>query len=323
MFMSLMEYGKTFFSYYFNDDDLQQVYARKNIFDGNNSILHYDVNDPKIFNQFVKSRFMQRIHLEMILISNATRNGDRFNAILPSWHKYKHLIKNKDTVSEWNITDMTSVRLKLYEIMDDLWDKAKLLYLCSRSHDGPILPSFASHCIVDELTFIEKYDYDNTTYKEFEKDLLDRIGKYKGRKEEAQIKQLINEYIINSKSIWTENLANIQFKQQRCCLSVKSNSYFIRKYNTIFDVEYDSYQRNHIYSELSLDADDEIHCVFLPFFTLAVLDYVENPYLYTWGSNIGLVGNRHKNKWVLICKYFYSFKSEHFCSDSDYTFNIY
>ncbi|CAO3638586.1 unnamed protein product [Cunninghamella blakesleeana] len=66
---------------------------------------------------------MQRSHLDMILNSNASRNEDRFNAILSSWNEYSHLIKNKDTISKWNITNMTLVRLKLYEIMDDLWDK--------------------------------------------------------------------------------------------------------------------------------------------------------------------------------------------------------
>ncbi|CAO3637982.1 unnamed protein product [Cunninghamella blakesleeana] len=96
------------------DDDyyqLQQYSINNENGDKNkNKIITYeDVNDQKTFNQFVKTRFMQRTHLEMILNSNATRNEGRFNAILPSWNEYNHFIKNKNTLSEWNITDMTSV----------------------------------------------------------------------------------------------------------------------------------------------------------------------------------------------------------------------
>lgn len=51
--------------------------------------------------------------------SNAIINEGRSYTILPSWNKYKHLIKNKNTISSWNITDIVSIGLKLYEIMND------------------------------------------------------------------------------------------------------------------------------------------------------------------------------------------------------------
>ncbi|CAO3637391.1 unnamed protein product [Cunninghamella blakesleeana] len=66
-----------------NDRQRQCTLDNKNS-DKYNKILTYkDVDDPKTFNQFVKLRFMQQSHLEMILNSNATRKEDRFNAILP------------------------------------------------------------------------------------------------------------------------------------------------------------------------------------------------------------------------------------------------
>ncbi|CAO3638498.1 unnamed protein product [Cunninghamella blakesleeana] len=144
---------------------------------------------------------------------------------------------------------MTSVRLKLYEILNDgdLWDKARLLKACSGGYGRHILPSFASQYNVYGLTIAEKHDYNNAAYKKFEKRLLDNI-RYKDEEKAAQIKQLINEYKTNSKAIWSENLASIQFEQQQRYLSVKSNSYFIKKYK--------------------LDDDSEIHCVFLPFLLL-------------------------------------------------------
>ncbi|CAO3638502.1 unnamed protein product [Cunninghamella blakesleeana] len=69
MFTSLLWIGTPFFSYHFNNGDNDNK--------KNGSILHHeDAIDCKTFHQFVKSRFMQRSHLEMILNSNATRNED-------------------------------------------------------------------------------------------------------------------------------------------------------------------------------------------------------------------------------------------------------
>ncbi|CAO3637736.1 unnamed protein product [Cunninghamella blakesleeana] len=292
MFMILWDYnaiGQPFFSYHFNDN----VDGDKN----NDTLTLTDVVDYKTFHQFVKSKFMQRPHLEMILSSNVARNEDRFNAILPSWNEYKHLIKN---ITEWNITDMTS-------------DKAKLLYTCSGV--GGILPSFASQYNMDRLTIIEKYDYDNVAYKEFENDLLRSILIYSNKKKVARIQQFINEYKGNSKVIWAENLASIQFEQQKCCISVKPNSYFITNNRFFISIKY--------ISKISLDDGDEIQKVFISFFIFAIHDHVDDPLIYFHGSNICLAGNMHKNKWVLTDGYSNNFMSEQFCSDCNYTFNIY
>ncbi|CAO3637732.1 unnamed protein product [Cunninghamella blakesleeana] len=316
-FISLLyDLDSPFFSYHFNDDDdqqpLQQCTINNKNDDNNKNVLTYhEVIDPKTFHQFVKSKFMQRSHLEMILNSNATRNEDRFNAILPSWNEYKHLIKN---VSKWNITNMTSVRLKLYEIMndDDLWDKAKLLHACSSNVNNYILPSFASQYNMSQLMVTDKYKYNNFTYKEFKDKLLKYID-YKYEEKATQIKQLMNKYETNSKAIWTENLASIQFDQHRCCLSVKSKMYFIRK---------DVYSLNYLKYKLSLCDDDEVQYVFMPFFTFNLPGYIDDPKICKCSSSIYLIGNRDKNKWMLFLGKSYEYKSEHFCSD-DYTFNIY
>ncbi|CAO3637472.1 unnamed protein product [Cunninghamella blakesleeana] len=319
MFISLFQIEldkQPFFSYQFNDNDnyIQQqkcTINNENDDKNNNLSINQNVYDIKTFYQFVKSRFMQRPHLEMILNSNAKRNEDRFNAILPSWNRYSHLIKN---VSDWNITDMTSVRLKLYEIMndDDLWDKAKLLNACSSYTVQPMLPSFASHYNMDKLRIVEKCIYD-VTYKEFEeKQLKLRIPTFSPKLAE-KMKLLINEYETNSKVIWTENLISIRFEQQSYCLIVKSKSYFIKK------KKHDSYFINHLKSKLRLDYNDEIHCVFLPFFTFPTPD---SPYMYLDSSSINLVGNWNKNKWILMFDLSCNYRSEHFKYD-DYTFNIY
>ncbi|CAO3638482.1 unnamed protein product [Cunninghamella blakesleeana] len=246
--------GQSFFSYHFDDDDYQQKqqYTTNNEYDNknNNKLNYMDATDVKTFHQFVKERFMQRPHLDMMLNSNAARNEDRFHAILPSWNEYKHLMKD---VSKWNITDMISVRLKLYEIINngDLWDKAKLLHACLIKDDykAAILPTYASRYNPDNLRIVEKYNYNNAIYSKFEEKLLSHLSFCKGEKKANQIKQLMDEYKMNSKPIWTENLISIQFVD---CgyLSIKVNSYFIKKSDG---------GRHYLRSILPLDNHDEIH----------------------------------------------------------------
>lgn len=67
----------------------------------------YKVDDHKKLIQFLGTRFTQRAHLDTIFNSNITRNEDRFNVILPSWTKYCHLIKDNNTISSWEIINMT------------------------------------------------------------------------------------------------------------------------------------------------------------------------------------------------------------------------
>ncbi|CAO3637846.1 unnamed protein product [Cunninghamella blakesleeana] len=308
MFISLIDPIHPFFSYHFEDDNDDQ---------NNKTLTYEDVDDPKTLDQFIKSRFMQRPHLEMILNSNATRNEDRFHATLPLWNKYHHLIRN---VSEWNITDMTSVRWKLYEMINDgdLWDKATLLYACSRNYMC-ILPSFVSQYNVNDLRIVEKCNYNSIIYKKFEDGLLKYISNRTKENELVQMKQLFNEYKMNSKSIWTENLTSIQFDPYRCCLSVKSNTYFIRNQGPA-----DYCRWNSTLDKLSLKDDYEIHFAVIPYFTLAIPDpdYVHDPTLYYFGSNIQLIGNRDENKWIIMLDSVFSYTPEHICAD-DYTFNIY
>ncbi|CAO3637170.1 unnamed protein product [Cunninghamella blakesleeana] len=315
-FISLNIYNSPFFSYYFVDDDQKCVINNENNNNNNNSKLIYtDVAGYRSFHRFLNRIFMQRSHLDMILNSNATRNEDRFNAILPSWIEYKHFIKNKDTVSKWDITNMTSVRLKVYEMMNhsDLWEKAKLLNACSikRKIKPIILPSFASFFNMEKLIIIEKYNHNDVTYKAFEMMVLKRLRRNINREKVVQIKKLIHECKTNSKPIWTENLISILFKRQNCCLFVKSKTHFIK----VIDEDDKGYWRSFLF----LDNHDEIHDVFIPFFTFTMPNI---PYIYVLGSQIHLVGNIDKNRWVLANGNPFCYKSEHFCSDS-YSFNIF
>ncbi|KAI9303664.1 hypothetical protein BJ944DRAFT_268030, partial [Cunninghamella echinulata] len=93
--------------------------------------------------------------LDMILNSKTKDNEDRFHVILPLWGKYNSIIKNKDTISSWKISDMISVRLKLYEFLD-IEDKRRLLH--ASSNERQKYPSFAIDYF-KEWYFVEDIHY--------------------------------------------------------------------------------------------------------------------------------------------------------------------
>ncbi|CAO3638566.1 unnamed protein product [Cunninghamella blakesleeana] len=269
--------SQPFFSYHFDDDQ----HSTNNEINNNSSDLTPTcVIDYKTFYQFVNERFRQQSHLEMILNSNATINEDRFSVILPLWREYKHLIENKNTVSKWNLTDMTSVRLTLYKIMSDLWDKATLLNACSPKsvYTKIMLPSFATLHSINNLRIVEKYNYNNIIYKKFLKKLLGGLGYNHGENIAFHISLQIQEYSKNSKSVWTENLTCIQLVNDET-LSIRANSYFIMK----------SVKKNDFWrSLLSLDCHDEIHKVFIPFFTFKIPGFMNSPHVYHHGTTLHL-----------------------------------
>ncbi|CAO3653175.1 unnamed protein product [Cunninghamella echinulata] len=300
-----------------------------------NNISYLDVDSSGTFINFLKTRFTQRSHLDMLLNSNINSNEDRFYAILPSWKKYHHLIKYKSTISSWNITDMVSVRLKLYELMedDDLWEKARLLYACTCFEGPPILPSYASQYTSHELYIIEKDDA-NHAYEYYLDDLLSytldefrsdeyvqQIIKDHGSlyafnmfgKDDDSVKQII---MNNESSLYTENLIKIQFNSHHHYLSVKATKYFTYIARPILGAGYDS----KYFDNYSLKEDDKLRWVFIPFFTYTVPGYTDLP--PENGTFIELVGNFEQNKWLTYGNtHFYTSDKIYNCDG--YTFNIY
>ncbi|CAO3588503.1 unnamed protein product [Absidia cylindrospora] len=63
--------------------------------------------------------------------------------------KYKHILSDRNKVDQWNITTLTDIKLKLYEIMNTK-DKLNLLFWsgneCS-SNQGIVLPTFATSTV--------------------------------------------------------------------------------------------------------------------------------------------------------------------------------
>ncbi|ORZ04763.1 hypothetical protein BCR42DRAFT_184981 [Absidia repens] len=102
--------------------------------------IHIEFHGNMINQLYPKSSFI------MMLSSKASRNEDRFYAILPLT-KYKDKLNQ---VGNWDISTMLSVKLKLFEIMDTN-DKLILLFAAARSYSSysshQILPTFATSTI--------------------------------------------------------------------------------------------------------------------------------------------------------------------------------
>ncbi|CAO3615620.1 unnamed protein product [Cunninghamella echinulata] len=263
----------------------------------------------------------------MLLNSNASRNEDRFNAILPSWNEYNHLIKDKNTVSKWHITNMISVRLKLFAIMDNLWDKARLLHACStHAFKTLILPTFASYYSESGMYLYERHNLE-LAYERYFHNLSNYILKKnnnnnnnKDDKDNEEYIKLKNIYTgppsllssTGSPSMYKSNLNNIQLKCHY--LSIWPNSYFIIKKKNKFNQEF--------LSTYSLKMDNSLKYIFIPFFTHSLSDYSHVPPLN--GSGIYILGNTKKNKWIIISKMNFTqeFSLYSICSDG-YEFNIY
>ncbi|CAO3588630.1 unnamed protein product [Absidia cylindrospora] len=96
--------------------------------------------------------------LEMILISKASRNEDRFYSILPL-SKYAGQITE---VAHWNIHSMLSVKLKLYEIMDTT-DKLVLFFWSSNKDAiiNGVLPTFATSTLPLNFNVSQLYNHLN------------------------------------------------------------------------------------------------------------------------------------------------------------------
>ncbi|CAO3652038.1 unnamed protein product [Cunninghamella blakesleeana] len=251
---------RTFFSYAFTDQ-----HNSKNSSINNSSIkLTSQVDNGREFICFLETRFIQRNHIDMMIISNATRNEDRIYAILPSWKKYKHLIKNKNTISNWKITDMQSVKLKLYELLDDnedLWNKARLLYYSSIYNSKPVLPTFATSqrpaYIINEIENINDAHESALHY------ILELKDDGKCSK---------NNYIEDPTSVFKQNLHSIQFNKQKSSLSIGADKYFSFNMSSLPIL-----LNQEELSKYSLVDNDDLKLIYIPYFTYNISD-INHPF---------------------------------------------
>ncbi|CAO3601298.1 unnamed protein product [Absidia cylindrospora] len=148
-------FGLPFFNFDFTNpafsDAVQKTvfYAAAGTYDGNPVNL--------LFHRSIIKQLNTQSFLEMMLKSMASKNEDRFYAILPQ-SKYKHQVIQ---VADWNIHTLFSVKLKLFEIMDTN-DKWHLLFLSGNKHASntfEVLPTFCASTLFwrDVDTYITEY----------------------------------------------------------------------------------------------------------------------------------------------------------------------
>ncbi|CAO3588628.1 unnamed protein product [Absidia cylindrospora] len=141
----------TFFKFDFDHDDASEMiktgyYANPK----ETSITRSDTTNP-VYIQFhytMIRQLAQQTFLDRMLSSKASKNEDRFYSVLPLSEYHE----KRSEVSQWEIYNMVSVKLKLYEIMTTK-DKVTLLFWSGDAHatNRGLLPTFATSTL--PLTF--------------------------------------------------------------------------------------------------------------------------------------------------------------------------
>ncbi|ORZ07106.1 hypothetical protein BCR42DRAFT_426375 [Absidia repens] len=242
------------------------------------------------FHQQLTRRLGQRDFIDMIVNSNASRSDDRFHSILPLWQKYKHVIVDDDTIASWRIVDRMTVILKLYEIMDDVYDQLRLLHACGqlsatggRGHHMLLFPTFANLLKPTFLTFFELEKKNNKAAAAAATPLLETMTEHFP----------LDTLNITAVQLLTVNKSNkeeehpsheyyrlrIVAKQYYKRIETKDDPFF-RPYNTSFGKKMEH--------EPLRFQQGQLVAIIVPLFNDGE------------GSRIHLIGNETSNRWILV-----------------------
>ncbi|KAI8089048.1 uncharacterized protein BX664DRAFT_332046 [Halteromyces radiatus] len=256
-----------------------------------------------LFDCAYHDQFRHRRFLDMMFNSAATKNEDRFYAVLPLSDQYKDCIETQDTVSQWNITDMTSVCLRLYAFVG-IREKAAILYSCSKGKTL-ILPSFASCCSGDAISKILELDrhqllleslilmtpiidrYRNSKYAIEDKETANGNGSFY---------RLVRRHDHPQQSYHERAFLKIKVKCHRLLsTSNKDTKMFFHQHASICeqlgfaDEQKEQQQQNHHHHLYHHHRSYHLDQVFIPFIESGTRSPI----------GVQLVGNRKLNRWVL------------------------
>ncbi|CAO3601425.1 unnamed protein product [Absidia cylindrospora] len=225
---------------------------------------------------------------EKMLKSKASKNEDRFYAVLPQ-SKYKDEVNQVD---HWKINTLFWVKLKLFEIMDTK-DRWNLLFLSGHhraSNTYEILPSFCASNICWD--YVDKFVSEYPT--NFAKNISSPITLSRTK---------------TSKMYYLQ-LAPLEYYVKQC--------FYIEN-----DLLYASRQKKTLYENLQLDEHCLIDFVCLPQYDLNAIPF-DTRKKYKEYNNIVLIGSFLENKWTLYnLDWTYQIsKWKRFYND-DTVFNIY
>ncbi|CAO3619571.1 unnamed protein product [Cunninghamella blakesleeana] len=306
-------YFKSFFSHSFDDFSMVNLMTSRRRY---NHI--YDEKVTSVVdcrNGFIKNVnqiLTEREHIDKLLNSKATRSEDRFYAILPSWgKKYKDMVKDENQISKWEVKGMSKVIERLYGLLDNDWDKIRILWACSEYEDTPIIPTYASHYNPNRL-FTFGIDYIKMQYEYniiFHKKPIPITDGVKSKNcNNKSNKNLRNHmYTIHQENIFNiclkcqDNLPNAAKKGD--FLELSSKEYFLGEQKSKIDTP----KMKECFSK---DYNGELDCIFIPFVIktttttsspsptlVRISNKGKNSIQFDYG--IYLIGNFRNNEWIL------------------------
>ncbi|ORZ06459.1 hypothetical protein BCR42DRAFT_472729 [Absidia repens] len=219
-----------------------------------------------LFHRLIIKQLNSQSFFEMMLKSKASRNEDRFYAVLPQ-SKYKDKVNQ---VADWNISNMISVKFKLFEIMDNK-DKWILLFFAghySSINSYQVLPTFCASNIdlVEVDNFIDSYPREFDTYNASSAITLHHNDDLR--------------------------LDYLQLTPKKYYVTVKQTSQ-----NFLPDVER---QKRTLYHRLQLDQHSSvIDFVYIPYYDDAGAVPSDDTQAHRTYYSIALFGSFEHNKWIL------------------------
>ncbi|CAO3588674.1 unnamed protein product [Absidia cylindrospora] len=270
---------------YYSDED-QSHYTRSNTSNPVYIRFHYTMI----------RQLAQQTFLEMMLGSKASRNEDRFHSILPLT-EYKSQITE---VRHWNVTSLLSVKLKLYEILNNK-DRLVLLFWSGNQkaiHGGGVLPTFATSTLPLEfnighllhlMTAYSQFDLDNpstitfhqTNHSKADEDEDEEDEEEEGDPNRYYLRLQLNEYYVADSQYFTEDIIED-------CLNTVTDSIPL-------------YNRLGIYE----DGTTIVDIVSIPAFKRGVMNTNDHQPYY-----LILIGSFAKNIWILNRHHFYNYPEQ-------------
>ncbi|ORZ07406.1 hypothetical protein BCR42DRAFT_426208 [Absidia repens] len=228
----------------------------------------------------------------MMLKSKASKNEDRFYAVLPQSEYKNALLTSKHQVGQWNISTMASVKLKLYEIMNTR-DKLNLLFWScnyNSSNVGLILPTFAT----STLALDASTDYFTTDPYNFDMDNPSTIMLHQtstdGKKKTSEVGSF--QYYIHLKPLEYYTLGSGIYHSIGPDRDAASSS-------SAVNVDWDKiplYRRHQIMEpNAHMGPETQLNIVAIHSFKKSAFYLGETPD----DCFIFLIGNAVKNKWIL------------------------
>ncbi|CAO3619575.1 unnamed protein product [Cunninghamella blakesleeana] len=279
-------------------------------------------------------------YLSVILNSQTSKIDNKINTILPLWEDHTLFTQKKNEILAESFENMTQIRIRLYEIMTKLSDKARLLYSCSFG-EYIIRPTFASNYHSTYLhsihkngdTPIQMRDDNDPTQEEFRAALLNHL-KRNGINEDNEEYTSIEK---GKAKLYKDNVEVINLKKKKY-LIVKVTKYF--KSNEKIELKVPIYTSKKNNNSNNNDNDNEnnnqdddgplfdqnqLDLVYLPFYVNSESKYFNIIPSNTFG--IYLIGKKESNRWVVKChdtKDRYDFSLKNYSDeDDDYEFTIY